>query len=139
MSESTLETYGDSISSLAFDPNDSSKLLVGCWDGFVYLHRVSERQTDKLKLRGAVLDVCFGKDGAVYASGLAKETVKVDFVSAAVETVAKHDDAVKCVEFLPSLGPSAPCRPVWLMNADTESRRCRFRLMGSNAVNSIGI
>lgn len=107
MSESTLEHYGDSISALCFDPANSDRLVVACWDAHVYLHENVNSTTTaptRVQLRGAVLDVCFGKDGSIYASGLAQEAVRVDFEAMALTTMAKHDDAVRCIEYLPALG-----------------------------------
>ena len=111
MSEATLEHFSDSVSSVAFDPNDSNRLVVGSWDAHVYLYddlsSPSSATPRRVQLRGAVLDVCFGSDGAVYAGGLAQEAVRVDFEASALTTMAKHEDAVRCVEHLPSLGESA--------------------------------
>jgi cell cycle arrest protein BUB3 len=53
----------DSISSLAFSPTSSTKLLVSSWDKHVYLYDLeSSSLVNKFEFRAAVLDACFGQD-----------------------------------------------------------------------------
>ncbi|KAI5478906.1 hypothetical protein MNV49_004427 [Pseudohyphozyma bogoriensis] len=103
--ETQLPPYPDSISAVAFHPTNPDLLVTGSWDSNVYLHNLKQvSAAKKFKQRGAVLDVAWGNsETLVYAGGLGKEVKSIDLTSGTETVIARHEDAVKCVEYLADL------------------------------------
>lgn len=65
---------GDAVSSIAFAPSESTKLLAASWDRKVYRYDVKQGETNLEKTyehRAPVLDVCFGaNDSEAFTAGM---------------------------------------------------------------------
>ncbi|KAM0749023.1 putative nuclear pore complex subunit [Meredithblackwellia eburnea MCA 4105] len=103
--EIQLPPFRDSISSLAFHPENPDLLLSGNWDSNVYLHDLNQpSNTRKLAQRGAILDVAWGTNSAkAFTAGLTKQVNHVDFETGDEDLIVKHDEAVKAVDFNPDI------------------------------------
>ncbi len=62
------------ISSLAFAPDSSTRLLISSWDKNLYLYDVGEEEASLVRTyehRAPVLDVCFGANAdEAYTAGM---------------------------------------------------------------------
>ncbi|KAH0050913.1 WD40 repeat-like protein, partial [Aureobasidium melanogenum] len=94
----------DSIQDLAFSPV-SGHLSVASWDNKVYIYEVQGNGSNEGKasfdLKAPALSTCWSKDGRqVFGAGANNQCMMLDLGSGATtpQTVAAHDQPIKCVE-----------------------------------------
>jgi len=94
----------DGISAVKFSPASAPFLLVSSWDSSVRLYDVlSNSQRLKYNHERAVLDVCFQDAIRSFSGGLDGVLKMCDFNSNSDSVVGIHQDAIRCVEFSPSV------------------------------------
>ncbi|EEB09196.1 RNA export factor Rae1 [Schizosaccharomyces japonicus yFS275] len=101
----------DTVSDLAFSPQ-AEFLAAASWDSKVRIYEVQPTgQTIGKAMfdhQGPVLSVHWSRDGTKVASGSVDKSAKVfDIQTGQNQQVAAHDDAIRCVRFVESMG-SAP-------------------------------
>ncbi|KAL3427405.1 WD repeat domain-containing protein [Phlyctema vagabunda] len=97
----------DAISSVAFAPDSSNKLLVASWDRSVYLYDVNRGENEggkggnlirKFEHRAPVLDVCFGHDDTeAYTGGMDWQVKRIDLETGEQTVLSTHEKPVKTV------------------------------------------
>jgi len=94
----------DGISAVKFCSASAPFLLVSSWDSSVRLYDVlSNSQRLKYHHERAVLDVCFQDAVRSFSGGLDGVLKMCDFNSNTDTVVGGHQDAIRCVEFSPSV------------------------------------
>jgi cell cycle arrest protein BUB3 len=96
----------DAISSLAFAPESTTRLLVSSWDKNVYLYEITPESESsstlvrKFEHRAPVLDVCFGaNDNEAFSAGLDWQVKRLDLESGEQTVLSSHEAAVKSVVY----------------------------------------
>lgn len=94
---------GDAISSVAFAPSSSSRLLVASWDKKLYNYDVTQPESslvNSYEHRAPVLDVCFGdNDDEAYTAGMDWVVNKVNLSTGELTPVGKHAAPARCVTY----------------------------------------
>ncbi|WBW73402.1 RNA export factor, nucleoporin Rae1 [Schizosaccharomyces osmophilus] len=98
----------DSISDLAFSPH-ADYLAASSWDSKVRIYEVQSTGQSVGKAlydhQGPVLSVHWSRDGTKLASGSTDKSAKVfDIQTGQNQQVAAHDDSIRCVRFVESIG-----------------------------------
>jgi len=94
----------DGISAVKFCPTSAPFLLVSSWDSSVRLYDVlSNSQRVKYHHERAVLDVCFQDALRSFSGGLDGVLKMCEFNSNTDSVIGVHQDAIRCVEFSPSV------------------------------------
>ena len=96
----------DTITHLCYTPNPHSRhLLASSWDKNLYLYDVSMNKAIFTKPHSAsVLACCFTDENRVLSGGLSRQLILTDLARQQEQVLGSHDDAIKCVNFAPSLG-----------------------------------
>lgn len=94
---------GDAVSSIAFAPNESTKLLAASWDSKVYQYDVKQGESNLGRTydhRAPVLDVCFGSnDSEAFTAGMDWAVNRLDLESGELQTLSKHAAPVRCLAY----------------------------------------
>jgi len=99
---------GDAVSSIAFAPAPSTKLLVSSWDKKLYSYDASKPESSLLQTyehEAPVLDVCFGDDeNDAFTAGMDWVVNKINLESGEMTALSKHAAPVRCVAYSKSHG-----------------------------------
>jgi len=96
----------DYISSLAYAPHSSTRLLVSCWDRNVYLYETHTGEEGnghlvaKYPHRAPVLKVCFGEDdNEAFYGGTDGQVKRIDLETGDQSILSEHSKAANCVVY----------------------------------------
>lgn len=113
---SNMEIVASLGEQLDYPPNDgvtsvqfasvSDQLLATSWDGTVRLYNGPKGELSSSLDAGApVLSACFDdSDSACFSGGLDGIVKRFDFTSGEHRVIGRHDKAVRCIAWIPSLG-----------------------------------
>ncbi|XP_071492437.1 mitotic checkpoint protein BUB3-like [Diadema setosum] len=94
----------DCISAVTFGPNTSQFLLVSSWDDTVRLYDIqANAMRAQYRHDRPVLDCCFYDQTHTYSGGIDNTLKMFDINTSSESVLGTHEDAVKCVEYCPSV------------------------------------
>ncbi|GFZ49643.1 hypothetical protein JCM24511_07044 [Saitozyma sp. JCM 24511] len=122
----SLQPPTDGISSMAWSP-DSNRLIVGSWDGNMYLYHMATPPQPPARLShpAAVLAVTFGSNPTIaFSGGLDKRVREWDLASGQCKVLGKHDDAISSIVWCAEYNVLITCSwdstlKVWDPSAET--------------------
>ncbi|XP_003746497.1 mitotic checkpoint protein BUB3 [Galendromus occidentalis] len=94
----------DGISAVKFSNSSNQYLLASSWDEYVRVYDVQQdRCKHKFDHTSPVLDACFYNTTHIWSGGADKTVRLFDLHSGADLRAGTHDDAVRCVEYIPDV------------------------------------
>ena len=110
----------DAVSSIAFAPGSSSRIIASSWDKNVYVYSIDgERSEDgvqgslirTIEHRAPVMAVCFGAtDSEAYSAGMDWQVSRVDLETGEISSLSKHTAPVRQVVYSREHCTSSYCR-----------------------------
>ncbi|KXJ85506.1 mitotic checkpoint protein BUB3 [Microdochium bolleyi] len=99
----------DAVSSIAFAPGSSSRIIASSWDKNVYLYSIDGERSEEgvqgslirtFEHRAPVMSVCFGaSDAEAFSAGMDWQVSRIDLDSGDITALSKHTAPVRQVVY----------------------------------------